>query len=106
MVLLIENLSQTFTGKNNMDTNHENVIEKIRGRIGKKVRFSYPEGVKIGRLVDRAVIESGEGASGVPYWDIVDLIEFPGEPEKKMDSHWLLPQARAESGFRRADDHH
>ena len=57
------------------------VAVTILSRIGKPVKFTYPEPEpsKCGRLKDRAVIHSSE--STVPYWDIIDLIEFPDEPE-------------------------
>jgi hypothetical protein len=55
----------------------------ILKRVGKPVCFGYTgmEGSKAGVLVDRAVLYSRVGSSGVPYWDIVDLIRFPTEPE-------------------------
>ena len=58
---------------------------KILSRIGKKVSFKYPgnEGNKHGILKDRAVVESTNAPGKVPYWDVVDLIEFPGEEEPK-----------------------
>src|ERR1044072_1596366 len=58
------------------------VIDKILSKIGKKVNFKYPgdEGQKQGILIDRAVFESNY-VGEVPYWDVVDLIEFEGEPE-------------------------
>jgi len=57
--------------------------EKILSRIGTKVSFKYPgtEGDKHGILKDRAVIESTNEEGAVPYWDVVDLIEFKGEKE-------------------------
>jgi hypothetical protein len=59
------------------------MTDKILSRIGKlKVSFTYPgnEGVKQGILKDRAVVESSN-VGAVPYWDVVDLIEFKGEVE-------------------------
>ena len=63
-------------------TNNDVIAAQILKRIGKKVTFTYPaeEGRKTGFLKDRAVIYS-PGSTGVPYWDVVDLIEFPNEPE-------------------------
>jgi hypothetical protein len=59
------------------------VVAAILNKVGRPVRFEYPgnEGCKKGVLVDRAVVYSGVGSSGIPYWDIVDLIKFPNEPE-------------------------
>lgn len=56
---------------------------KILSCIGKEVRFQYPAGEnhKHGILKDRAIIPSNPGTTGVPYWDVVDLISFPNEPE-------------------------
>ena len=58
-------------------------IDKVLSRIGRKVSFKYPgiEGDKHGILKDRAVVESTNEIGAVPYWDVVDLIEFKGEKE-------------------------
>jgi len=60
-------------------------IRKILDKINKPVHFQYPldEGHKQGFLKDRAVISS-QGSKDVPYWDVVDLIEFAGESEPWM----------------------
>jgi hypothetical protein len=61
------------------------VVRAILKGVGTKpVNFQYPgdEGCKKGVLVYRAVLYSGVGSSGVPYWDIVDLIRFPDDPER------------------------
>jgi hypothetical protein len=56
---------------------------KILSRIGKEVSFKYPgsEGDKHGILKDRAVVDSTNAPGTVPYWDVVDLIQFEGEEE-------------------------
>ena len=56
----------------------------ILKKIGQKVIFDYPnhEGKRVGFLKDRVVIASDWSSSGIPYLDIVDLIEFPNEIEK------------------------
>lgn len=56
---------------------------KILSRIGTKVAFQYPgdEGAKHGILKDRAVSNSSNAPGVVPYWDVVDLIEFKDEEE-------------------------
>ncbi len=59
----------------------DQIIEKIKKPIGKKVKFRYPEGEKSGILKDRAVIASNPHFTGVPYWDVVDLIEFHDDQE-------------------------
>jgi len=66
-----------------MTNSMDDVISKIKCAIGKKVSFKYPgnEGDKHGILKDRAVIESMNEIGTVPYWDVVDLIEFKGEKE-------------------------
>ena len=75
----------------------DNITEQILKRIGKKVKFTYPppEGFKTGFLKDRAVIFS-PGSTGVPYWDVVDLIEFPGEPEPQWITigYYRMPKDR------------
>lgn len=63
--------------------------EKMLSRIGKRVTFTYPEGVKRqGILKDRNVIESGYldscNLESAFYWDVIDLIEFEGESEPMM----------------------
>lgn len=60
--------------------------KKILSKIGKAVIFQYPskEGNEHGVLKDRFLLRGG-GRSGVPYWDVVDLIEFPNTEE----SEWL-----------------
>jgi hypothetical protein len=65
-------------------TNSKNDVRcKIDSCIGRKVSFKYPgnEGDKHGILKDRVVIESTNEIGRVPYWDVVDLIEFAGEKE-------------------------
>jgi len=64
----------------NSSTDH---IDKILSCIGRKVSFKYPgiEGDKHGILKDRAVVESTNEIGAVPYWDVVDLIEFNSEKE-------------------------
>lgn len=61
----------------------EKIIEKIISRIGSEVSFKYPgnEGDKKGILKDRVVVPSINEVGTVPYWDVVDLIEFEGEKE-------------------------
>ena len=59
----------------------DDTIQQIKKRIGNTVSFSYPEGPGQGILKDRAVIASNPHFTGVPYWDVVDLIEFPDDPE-------------------------
>ena len=67
----------------NRDEETNAIIQKILAKKGKKVTFKYPgnEGHKTGVLKDRTVMLSDPASTGVPYWDVVDLIEFPGEPE-------------------------
>jgi hypothetical protein len=61
----------------------EEIERQILSRVGSRVHFKYPgdEGSRHGFLKDRVVIRSTEGFQGIPYWDVVDLIEFPGAPE-------------------------
>lgn len=65
-----------------MTMDDDSIAAKLLEPIGKKVHFTYPgdEPNKKGVLKDRAFIPS-PGATEVPYWDVVDLIEFPDEPE-------------------------
>jgi len=54
-------------------------LNKINQRIGQPTNFRFPgsEGKKKGILKDRATVVSNPWSRGVPYWDVVDLIEFP-----------------------------
>jgi hypothetical protein len=53
--------------------------------VGARVTFTYPaaEGVREGRIKDRVVVPS-RLQMGVQYYDVVDLIDFDGEPEPFM----------------------
>ncbi len=64
-------------------THDPEIINKIRQAVGKPVSFQFPgsEGNSKGVLKDRAIVVSNPETSGVPYWDVVDLIEFPDAPE-------------------------
>jgi hypothetical protein len=61
----------------------ESIKKKMLKPIGKRVHFQYPgdEGHKTGVLKDRVIVPSNPGETGVPYWDVVDLIEFSEEAE-------------------------
>ena len=61
------------------------IVHQILSKINKPVSFHYPEneGVKKGVLKNRAVMAS-PNIVGVPYWSVVDLIEFDKEPEQSM----------------------
>jgi len=63
------------------------IQRKILAAVGQPVHFRFPgtEGSLHGVLKDRVVIYSGPNLQGIPYWDVVDLIEFPGQPEPQ----WL-----------------
>ncbi len=67
-----------------MDGQSDTVVSQIMKAVKRTVSFTYPgdEGTKTGTLVDRAVLPS-PGSTGVPYWDVVDLIEFPGEDQPR-----------------------
>ena len=61
------------------------VIKKIRAAVGKRVLFIYiaDKAERRGYLKDRVVVPSGRGPgkTAVPYWSVIDLIEFDHEPE-------------------------
>ena len=67
-----------------MTKNNDTIAAKLLKPIDKEVSFTYPgdEGCKKGVLKDRAFIHS-PGTTGVPYWDVVDLIQFPDESKPK-----------------------
>jgi hypothetical protein len=65
-----------------MNNEHKTTIQKILKAVGQKVKFHYTEkSDKLGILKDRVIIPSELNPNGVSYWDVVDLIEFPGEAE-------------------------
>lgn len=70
----------------------------ILSRIGQPVIFHYPgtEGTVSGILKDRAVLASTQNAESVPYWDVVDLIEFSDavEPEWIRIGYYRKPGER------------
>jgi hypothetical protein len=74
-----------------MDDERDQVTRQILAKIGRRVAFLYPpdEGNAEGILRDRYVLPSSRGK--VPYWDVIDLIEFPGEQDQRLDEGWLLP---------------
>ena len=61
------------------------VVKKILSCINKPVLFRFPgsEGKKCGILEDRVVVLSRDEKTHIPYWDVVDLINFPDEREKR-----------------------
>ena len=58
------------------------VTAKLMTAVGRPVKFTYPaaEGTRQGTLKDRAVAV-GSNTRGVPYYNVIDLIEFADEPE-------------------------
>jgi hypothetical protein len=58
-------------------------VTKILSCVGKPVNYTFPgdEPGQHGILEDRCVFESPYGGT-VPYWDVVDLIEFEGHKEQ------------------------
>ena len=61
-----------------MTEDTQRVREKILSAVNGNVSFKYPgsEGDKHGVLTERVVVESVNASGTVPYWDVVDLIEF------------------------------
>ncbi len=59
------------------------IIKKILNAIDKPVSYQFPrsEGRREGILKDRAFVKISTGATGVPYWDVIDLIRFPNGPD-------------------------
>jgi hypothetical protein len=79
-----------------MKTINEHIINKIRSRTGKRVSFQYPGGDhKTGILRDREVLSSPD-STGVPYWEVVDQIEFEDEEERwiRFGYYCLSPEGR------------
>ena len=68
-------------GRLSMTNSMTDELHRILSCIGERVSFKYPEGDKHGILKDRVVVESTNESGAVPYWDVVDLIEFKDEKE-------------------------
>lgn len=64
----------------------DKITAKIMKQVGKKVNFTYPtgEGKRAGRLLDRHVMKPIISNSGVPYFNVVDLIKFDKVKEPLM----------------------
>jgi len=64
-----------------VDGQSDQVTQQILGKIGSRVTFLYPaaEGNAEGTLRDRYVLPVSSRGN-VPYWDVIDLIDFPNEP--------------------------
>lgn len=81
-----------------MRINHDEVIAKILSKIGEPVTFTYPgdEPKASGILKDRYVLPAQGERSNVPYWDVVDLIEFPEEVEQEWIriGYYRMPKDR------------
>jgi hypothetical protein len=60
-----------------MDDNKD-TIKKILSRIGTDVLFNFPgsEGILRGVIKERVVLPSKYEKTSIPYWDVVDLIDF------------------------------
>lgn len=53
-----------------------NIEQNILDKVGEDVKFNYPEGgVFQGKLIDRCILRT-QSWTGIPSWDVVDLIEF------------------------------
>lgn len=81
-----------------MVINHDEVIARILSKIGHPVTFTYPDGEPnaSGILKDRYVLPAQGERSDVPYWDVVDLIEFPKEAEREWIriGYYRMPKNR------------
>jgi hypothetical protein len=73
----------SFRRAKRVNRQNDIVAAKILEPVGKRIKFTYPAGEPdmTGVLKDRAFIRS-PASVGVPYWDVVDLIEFPDAPER------------------------
>jgi len=62
----------------------DDIRRRIMAKVNCPVRFKYPgtEGHKRGFLRGRVTVKSNAASSGVRYWDVVDLLEFPDEAQK------------------------
>jgi hypothetical protein len=83
-------------------TQDKSIIKKILRCVGHPVSFRYPAGEehKRGILKERAVVRSNPRARGVPYWDVIDLIEFKKEktPLWIRIGYYRAPKGRLQWG--------
>jgi hypothetical protein len=73
------------------------VTDRIKSAIGKPVRYKYPPGEspRFGVLEDRAVLRSNAAyLNEVPYWDVVDLIEFGREKWLRVGYYRMPKQGK------------
>ena len=78
------------------------IVNRILRPVGHSVSFNYPAGEKHKRgiLIDRAVVQSNPRTRGVPYWDVVDLIEFKNDKRSKWIriGYYRVPKGRLQWG--------
>ncbi len=70
------------------------VKNKIMEEVGKRVSFDYGPNEKrlIGKLLDRVVVHANpEEPDGVPYWDVVDKIQF-GQKQWLRFGYYRMPK--------------
>ncbi len=81
----------------------EEIATRLRRPVGRPVSFKYPgdEGAREGILKDRLILPGGFGPAkagrpGVPYYHVLDLIRFDGEPEDflRLSYYRHLPDGR------------
>jgi len=74
-----------------MSDSDDAVVQRILKAVGRPVHFNYPgdEDDKHGKLVDRVVVSEVSSPPGVPYWDVVDLIEFSKNREDSDPERWI-----------------
>ena len=81
-----------------MSVKEREVRRQILGCINRAVNFTYPgkEGARRGQLTDRVVLKSIKPKRRtVPYWNVVDVIQFDGERERWMRfGYYRKPKGR------------
>ena len=79
------------------------VPAKLMAKVGQPVHFTYPgtETERRGVLQDRIVIPdtNPNARPGPPYWHVVDLIRFEGEPEPSIRVTYYRQQANGRLTF-------
>jgi hypothetical protein len=62
---------------------NDEIEEKLKKPLNKKVLFTYPDGEthQVGILKERVIMAVKPNGDGVPYWDVVDLIDFGDKDE-------------------------
>jgi len=77
----------------------QNLEKRILSKVGKPVKFKYPDGtLRPGTLKDRVVLPTQGALSGKVYFDVIDLIEFEDEGESIRFDYYIYENRKLRWG--------